>query len=72
MDTERQNATMTVDEAHAEIGIQNISRAALYNAIGRSEFPHIRLGRRILIPKYAFQQWLKSAGLRNDNGRPAA
>ncbi len=61
MDEKRDNATMTVDEAHAEIGLDKISRAALYNAIGRREVPHIRLGRRILIPRHAFQQWINRA-----------
>ena len=55
-------ATLTVDEAHALIGRNKISRGALYQALKRGEVPHLRLGKRILIPRYAFTQWLQLAG----------
>ena len=53
-------AALTVDEAHKVMGAEKISRASFYNAIRRNEVPHIKLGRRILIPRHAFLQWLQS------------
>jgi excisionase family DNA binding protein len=59
--TER--ATLTVDQAHALLGgNESISRASFYAAIGRNEVPHLKLGKRILIPRNAFNRWLESAG----------
>jgi excisionase family DNA binding protein len=53
------SAMIKPDEALALIGEGQISRRAFYNAIGRNEVPHRRLGRRILIPRNAFMQWLR-------------
>ena len=50
--------TLSVDEAHALIGRENISRGGFYAAINRNEVPNIRLGKRILIPRHAFFSWL--------------
>jgi excisionase family DNA binding protein len=58
IDEIKRSATLTVDEAHQEIGTDKISRASLYNAINRNELPHIRLGRRILIPRNALAVFL--------------
>jgi len=55
-------ATMTVDEAHAEIGKNKISRAGFYAALRRNEIPNIRLGRRILIPRSALKRFLENVG----------
>jgi excisionase family DNA binding protein len=52
----------TVDEAHAFIGKDKISRGGFYAAIKRGEVPHLRLGQRILIPRHAFLRWLDQAG----------
>jgi excisionase family DNA binding protein len=46
------------DEAHAMIGRDQISRRAFYNALNRGEIPSRRLGRRILIPRHAFNEWM--------------
>lgn len=54
------SATLTVNDVHNEIGRDNISRAALYLAISRGDMPSVRLGKRILIPRDAFQRWLDS------------
>ena len=61
----RQNtaAAFKPDEAHAYIGEKTISRRAFYNAINRGEVPHVRVGRRILIPKAAFFRWLDGSGV---------
>ena len=47
------------DEAHALVGKDKISRRAFYNALGRGEIPNRRLGRRILIPRHAFEIWMR-------------
>jgi excisionase family DNA binding protein len=70
-DVER--TTLTVDEAHALLGgNQAISRASFYAAIGRDEVPHLKLGKRILIPRNAFVRWLESAGRDNHLSAGAA
>jgi excisionase family DNA binding protein len=60
---DEKDVTLTVDEAHGIIGKDKISRGGFYAAINRGEVPHLRLGHRILIPRYAFMRWLESAGL---------
>jgi excisionase family DNA binding protein len=50
--------TYTIRKAHVRIGEDNITRQALYLAVARGELPSIRLGRRILIPRAAFDAWL--------------
>lgn len=62
MDKKSKGGALTVDEAHALIGTDKISRGGFYNAIGRGEVPHLRLGHRILIPRNAFLKWLDGAG----------
>ncbi len=52
--------TYTVEEAAAVLGI---SRAFAYEAVHRGEIPHLRLGRRILIPRSALTRLVESAGL---------
>ena len=66
MDTKAQPAALTPDQALLMLG-KVISRASFYNAINRGEVPHRRLGKRIIIPRHAFEKWLESAG-----ERPAA
>ena len=53
-------ATLRPDQAHALLGVNQISRRAFYAAINRGQIPHIRLGRRILILRRKF---LEMAGL---------
>lgn len=63
MVTEKQTASITADEAHTLLGGSKVlSRSSWYNAIRRNEVPHIRLGKRILIPRHAFNRWLEAAG----------
>jgi excisionase family DNA binding protein len=40
-----------------------ISRASWYAAIKRNEIPHLRIGRKIVIPRQALLKWLESAGM---------
>lgn len=64
MDEKALPPTMSADEAHAAVGGNAvISRATFYAAINRGQVPHLRLGKRILIPRHAFMQWLETAGV---------
>jgi excisionase family DNA binding protein len=51
-------ATLTVTEVAK---LLRISRGSAYEAIQRRQIPHIRIGRRILIPKKALDRLLNSA-----------
>ena len=50
---------MTVEEAAQYLGV---SRPTAYEAIHTGEIPHIRIGRRILVPKAALERKLANAG----------
>ena len=54
----QERLTMTVEEAAAALGI---SRAFAYEAVTRNEIPHVRIGRRILIPRAALDRMLGNA-----------
>jgi excisionase family DNA binding protein len=59
-----ETATLTAEEGRALLGQDKISRGSFYAALKRNEIPHIRLGKRILIPRGAFMRWLDAAGRR--------
>lgn len=59
--------TMTVDEAAVRLGI---SRSSAYAAVRRGELPAIRLNRRIVVPRVAFERWLEAAAA--SSGEPPA
>jgi excisionase family DNA binding protein len=50
--------TFTVEEAATALGI---SRAFAYESVRRGDIPHIKIGRRVLVPKVALQRLLSSA-----------
>ena len=56
---EAQSVVLTVDEVAA---LLKISRPQAYLGVERGEIPHIRVGRRILIPKAALDKLLANAG----------
>jgi hypothetical protein len=58
-------AMLTVDQAWERIGKKVITKQALYLGAARGDFPSIRLGRRILIPRAAFEAWLISGNTQN-------
>jgi len=62
MSRKAEAATLTADQAHALLGRGAISRGSFYNAIRRGEVPHLKLGKRILIPRHAFLKWIDAAG----------
>jgi len=51
--------TLTVEQAGYALGL---SRASTYAAIKRNEIPHLRIGRRLVIPRAAFYQLLGIEG----------
>ena len=53
-----QRLTLTVEEAAEMLGI---SRALAYEALSRGEIPHLRIGRRILVPTVAITHLLQTA-----------
>lgn len=55
----------SVDALAEELGI---SRHAAYAALRRGTIPHIRIGRRFVLPRSAIAEWLRSAG-GNESGR---
>jgi len=48
----------------AEIGL---SERSTRSALRRGEIPHIRVGRRFILPKAAIAEWLRSAGANRRN-----
>lgn len=57
---------LTVTEAAK---LLRISRNLCYELIAQKQLPHIRLGRRILLPRYGLEQWIsRQAGLQDALG----
>lgn len=63
MDRENQSATLRVDEVHAIVGRDKISRNALYAAIRRGDIASVRWGRKILILRKKFEDLMSTGGL---------
>jgi len=49
----------SVAELAADIGL---SERSTRSALRRGEIPHIRVGRRFILPKAAIAEWLRTAG----------
>jgi excisionase family DNA binding protein len=56
--TETETLALTVPEAARRLGV---GRNTLYNAVKRKEVPHIRIGRRVLIPTSALADFLRTS-----------
>ena len=63
MDKDTQPLVLTVSEAAK---LLRISRGSAYEAIKRSELPYIKVGKRILIPRYALEKILAVDGTVNE------
>jgi excisionase family DNA binding protein len=50
--------TLTVEEAATVLGI---SRAFAYESVRRGDLPHVKIGRRLLIPRAALTRLLDAA-----------
>jgi excisionase family DNA binding protein len=59
MDAKPEPLTLTVPQAAALLGL---SRNAAYEAVGRGEIPSLRFGRRVLVPRAAFEKLLQASG----------
>ena len=57
MEEKKEKMCMTVPEVAQVMGI---SRPTAYMLANRKDFPAIRLGKRILIPREPFETWLKT------------
>jgi excisionase family DNA binding protein len=57
-DEHEERLVWSVEEAGRMLGI---SRAHAYELVARGELPHLRLGRRVVVPKHAIEQLLASA-----------
>ena len=51
--------TMSVPEAGRRLGV---GRNSAYEAAARGEIPTIKIGRRLLVPRVAFERMLERAG----------
>jgi len=60
-----ERAVYTVPEVAALLGI-NVTKA--YELARQKNFPAIRLGRRIVIPKAGLERWLEQAALDKQSG----
>ena len=59
MTNETESAILSVNQCAEYL---KISRGSAYNACLTGEIPHIKIGRRILIPRVALQKLLSEAG----------
>lgn len=55
---EHERLTLSIDEAAAMLGI---SRAHAYELVRRGELPRLRLGRRVVIPAKALEEYVQGA-----------
>jgi excisionase family DNA binding protein len=58
----------SVGDLAADIGLSERSTRA---ALRRGEIPHIRVGRRFILPKAAIAEWLRTAGRSTASTPPA-
>ena len=67
MSQERQNRlVLTVPEAADLLGI---CRNAAYEAVRRGEIPSIRFGKRLVVPRPAFEEMLKGGATTDQNNQ---
>lgn len=53
--SEKDRLTLTIEEAAEALGV---ARMTAYQAANRGEIPTIRIGRRLLVPRAAFEKML--------------
>jgi excisionase family DNA binding protein len=56
---------MLVEEVAARL---NIGRQAVYTMLEQKIIPAIRLGRRWIITRHAYEQWERTCGMRRETG----
>lgn len=65
---EHERLTLSIDEAAAMLGI---SRAHAYELVRRGELPRLRLGRRVVIPRKALEEYVEGATANARRKHPA-
>ena len=50
--------TYTVREV---AGLLGVNHKGIYDAVAENHIPHVKIGRRILIPRVAFDRWLENS-----------
>lgn len=55
LSAEQKRLCMTVSEMADELGV---SKPTAYNLANRADFPAIRFGKRVIIPRKPFEDWL--------------
>lgn len=56
----------TVDDLR---GLLGVSRPTAYALVHREDFPKVRIGRRVLVPRAGLEKWLeKQSGMENEGG----
>lgn len=56
---EEETLTLTISEVAKILGI---SRSLCYEAARTGQLPVLKFGRRLVVPRYAFEEMLKEAG----------
>jgi excisionase family DNA binding protein len=57
-----QSLTLSVRDAAV---LSGIGRDALYRLVQDGQIPHLKIGRRVLIPRAALEKWLNEEAARN-------
>ena len=61
---------LTADQKRASINVPDVAEAlgvclpVAYNIVNRDDFPKIRYGRKIIVPRTAFEAWLNDTATR--------
>jgi len=55
MEEDPKKLVYTPEEARVLLGV---SRSVIYSSLARNLIPHLKVGRRYLIPKHQFHVWL--------------
>ena len=62
------SSRLSVDQVARRL---SIGRMAVYSMLEQGIIPGIRLGRRWIITRHAFEQWERTCGMRSGTGFPA-
>jgi excisionase family DNA binding protein len=65
----RESTYRSVAELAADLGL---SERSTRSGLRRGDIPHIRIGRRFILPRAAIAEWLRTAGLSGTILNPAA
>jgi excisionase family DNA binding protein len=64
----RLSSRMSVEEVATRL---NIGRLAVYAMLDQGILPGVRVGRRWIITRHAYDQWERTCGIRGATGLPA-